>query len=328
VFIRLGSVITGDRAGCPSDGSRTLCGEDDRTLASSLRVGRVSFGSCGGGATSTCTAYLALNGTLLTAGHCADHDPPDGVLDLIGVVEFDFPLSQSDGTPVCAHPDDQYPIDTSSVVWHFDAQGLGKDWAVFRCLPNSNTRLRPHEAQGSFYRLSRAAPDVSDPVAVLGCGSDDTPLERNVVLQIGVGSYEGEGHDGADYWHQYRADTTGGCSGGPIHWADTDLSIGIHTNGQCDASPTSTNKGTSFQHDPLADALQDFFGPNTTYVDAYPRPFPTGSVFHPWLSVEAGVQDAVEGGRVVIVTGSYPETLVLNKAVIMMAPAGPAIIGQ
>ena len=78
----------------------SLCdGDDDRVASADPRVGRLFLGGC--------TVWLASNGSLLTAGHCADVDPdlngpmlPDGCLDLAGLVEFNFPASLSNGQPV------------------------------------------------------------------------------------------------------------------------------------------------------------------------------------------------------------------------------------
>ena len=147
----------------------TLCGNDDRSSSNDNRVGRLYAGGC--------TAWLIPNGTLLTAGHCVDDDPdrggpelPDGEIDLWGVVEFNVPSSDADGSVNVAHPDDQYPIDLSSIDWHYDGegQGLGKDWAIFSVNRNSNTGLTPFEAQENFFRLTQGEPATDAHIRITG----------------------------------------------------------------------------------------------------------------------------------------------------------------
>jgi hypothetical protein len=291
-----------------------------------------------------CTAYLASNGTVLTAGHCADWDPdstgpllPDGVLDLWGVVEFNVPASQADGTPVAAAPNDQYPIDLSNVVWNFDGsgQGLGKDWAIFACLPNSNTGLLPHQAQGAFFRMTREAPPTDHDIRVTGYGIDSDPPGstgdknfQNVTLQTDAGSYVGERNSGANVWHEYVVDTRRASSGSPIIWRNYGFAIGIHTNGGC-APPDFGNNGTSFEHDPLENALQDFPGANTRYVDPVSMaPTQDGTIFQPYATILQAVNGTPTGGQISIVAGPYDEQITIDQAVTLIAPVGTVTIGQ
>ena len=104
-------------------------------------------------------------------------------------VEFNIPSSESDGTPVHAALDDQYAIDTSTRL--FDNSGFGKDWAVFRCHPNSNTGLLPHQKQGAFFRMTNEVPSINDIVRVTGCGVDNDPLSNNKTVQTDTGFYIG-----------------------------------------------------------------------------------------------------------------------------------------
>ncbi|MCZ7674558.1 MAG: hypothetical protein M5U34_49240 [Chloroflexi bacterium] len=61
---------------------------------------------------------------------------------------------------MAAAPEDQYPINTGSVTWHFEGegQGLGKDWAVFTVNENANTGLTPFVAQGGFFPHDQRQP--------------------------------------------------------------------------------------------------------------------------------------------------------------------------
>lgn len=337
VFVRIESVMVG---GPPGPEPSSLCGDDNRVASNDNRVGRLFFGGC--------TAWRATNGAFLTAGHCADFDPdeegprlPDGVPDLTGVVEFNVPLSYSNGFPIPAAVDDQYPIDEESVVWRYDGvdQGLGKDWAVFAVFA-AETGLLPHEAYGLPFRMTREKPDAGNTVRVTGFGSDDTPPgsqgyrnAQNFTDQTATGPYVDEGVSGQDIEHEYQVDTTGGNSGSPIIWTANDLTIGIHTFGGCDDG--AGNHGTSFEVDALESALQNFRGANVMYVDSlHPRPvFESGTIYRPFSSVQEALYDVVSGGIISIVAGTYagPGNVFIAGAdgtsVIFEAPVGAAVIG-
>lgn len=323
----------------------TLCGSDDRVASTDSRVGRING----------CTAWLISNGAALTAGHCADYDPdrsgpllPDGVLDLSGVMEFNIPLSDADGTLNRSDPDDQYPIDTSDVTWNFDGsgQGLGKDWTVFALNPNSNTGLRAHEVQG-FFRLTREKPTVDSTTRITGCGVDDTPSgttggdnAQHRTLQTSTGPYRGEatGDLSVDIYHYYTVDTASANSGSPIIWESNGFTVGIHTNGGCESDGSSYNRGTSFEVNVLEQAVQDFPGSSTTYVDNianHPSPDEDGKVLSPYDTVAEAIATVVSGGRLSIVEGSYPaasgNTFLAGadgKSFMIEAPVGTVTIGN
>ena len=83
----------------------------------------------------------------------------DSVADLNGVMEFNVPASDASGNVVMAAPQDQFPINTSSFVWHYDGegQGIGKDYGILLVNANTGTGERPHVGRG-FYRLSQSVP--------------------------------------------------------------------------------------------------------------------------------------------------------------------------
>lgn len=317
---------------------KSLCdGDDDRVASTDSRVGRILAGGC--------TAFLVSNGAVLTAGHCVDFDPddfgpqlPDGVLDLSGVVEFNVPLSTSSGGVVMADADDQYPIDTGSVEWNFDGegQGFGKDWAVFSVFPNANNQDVAHVTRG-FFRVTREKPAVNHTIRITGYGADDTPPgstggrnSRNKTEQTDTGPYKGESSSGGNIWHTHRADTAGASSGSPIIWESRNIVIGIHTNAGCTASG-GTNAGTSFEHNPLETALDDFPGSSTVYVDRGMPALATedGTVFRPYNTLAEGVGAVSTYGRVHLVEGYYPdETLLIDRAMTLVAPVGSVTIGE
>lgn len=335
IFFHLYKITVGEWLG-EQVGIETLCdGDDDRVASTDSRVGRLFGGGC--------TAYLVSNGAVLTAGHCTDFDPddngpllPDGVLDLSGVVEFNVPASGANGIRRWAAADDQYPIDTNNVTWHFEGtgQGFGKDWAVFAIGTNANNHDRAHVTRG-FFRMTRESPSSGNTIRITGYGVDDDPPgntggrnAQNFTEQTDTGPYQGESSSGGDIWHRYRVDTRGANSGSPIIWNSQNVTIGIHTNGGC-TDTGGENSGTSFEHNALENALAVFPGANVIYVDnGMPWPATVGTIFRPFDTVAKAVNAVVAGGTISIVRGTYNETITISKAMTLSAPVGPVTIGQ
>ncbi len=347
VFFEIGALTVGEWIDQPEDGGvASICdATDDRVDSSDPRVGRLYIGGC--------TAWLTSNGAVLTAGHCVDFEPddtptcsccpllPDGVLDLNGFVEFNIPLSTGLGNPVVANPNDQYPIDQTSVVWRFDGCGtgqpfgLGKDYAVFAVNPNGATDARAHVAQG-FFRMTREAPAIDATVRVTGCGVDSNTPTRNFALQTDTGTFEGESSSAADFWHAHRVDTQGANSGSPIIWEANGLTIGIHTNAGC-GNPGGANSGTSFEHTALETALETFPGFGAVYVDrGHPLPVDdNGTIFRPYNTIPEAIADVPNGGIISIVEGTYSasegNTFLVGddgRAMWISAPVGSVLIGN
>ncbi len=284
----------------------TQCGTtDDRVPSSDNRVARIfSVG---------CTAWRIGNGAFLTAGHCADFDPdgsgpmlPDGILDLSGVVEFNVPASQEDGSMVAAAPEDQYPINLTSVQWRYDGegQGFGKDWCVFGVNPNANTGLLPHQAYGIPFRITRETPAPAATARITGFGTDVGAA--NQTNQTSTGPFAAESASGADIWLQYAVDTEGGNSGSPVIWEALNVCFGIHTNGGCGVS-SGTNSGTSFEVDALENAINGFLGAGATHVDNN-HPIPVtegGTLMRPWNTFLEGVNTVPSSATLSVFAGSY-----------------------
>lgn len=355
LFFRVEEITVGEWLGAAAGdeslledmGIESICGTDNRTPSTDDRSGRLTFVLQSGNPDVACSCWLISNGALLTAGHCVDFDPdgfgsglPDGVLDLDDndVIEFDVPDSQADGTLVFANPNNQYAINLNSVSWNFDGEGegLGKDWAVFSVFANPNTDLTPHQAQGTFYRTSNDNPTTAHTIRITGYGTDSSPsLTRNQVQQTDTGPYQGESSSGANFWHRYRVDTTGGSSGSPIIWENNGFTLGIHTNAGC-TSTGGENKGTSFEHNPLENALEDFPGSGAVYVDRVRLgTLENGTIFHPYDTVTEAVNTVSTNGIISIVTGSYTKsagnTFTIGadgKRVTIVAPVGNVYIGN
>ncbi len=292
----------------------SLCdGDDDRVPSNDSRVGRLFGGGC--------TAWLISNGAVLTAGHC---------FPVSGVVEFNVPLSQSDGTPVPAAIQDQYPIDgVYQASWNDGDGQIGRDWGVFSIGPNSQTGLRAHRVQG-FIRCTNALPAVETTLRVTGYGTDSTPPTRNYTEQTDTGPFRGEESDSDGIWLLHRVDTQGANSGSPILWNAQNVAIGIHTNAGCNSDSNSTNSGTSFELNELENFMNQFWGNSVEQVDKSQPALlsPNGSILRPWNSFASGVSALGNGGVLVVVQGSYDETLTINKAMTIQAPVGVVTIGR
>lgn len=325
VFVRIESVQAGDQG----PGIDTACGADNRVGSTDNRVGRLFNVGC--------TAWGISNGAWLTAGHCVDFDPdntgpllPNGVLDLSGVLEFNVPASQTNGTLVPAAVNDQYPVDLTSVQWRYDGvnQGLGKDWAIFRVNRNSNTNLLPWQAYGVPFRVTRETPFIDETVRVTGFGGDTGTA--NQTNQTSTGQYKGETTSGNDIRMDHKVDTEGGNSGSPIIWEQMNLCIGIHTNGGCQADESGTNAGTSLEVDALENAINNFPGNNTRYADQlHPlRVAEEGTLFRPFASLAAAIAATPTGGIVSLYVGFYGLTsgTLLTRAMTLTAPAGGVLI--
>ena len=317
----------------------SLCGGDSRVASNDGRVGRLYVGGC--------TAWLVSNGAVLTAGHCTDFDPdgggpqlPNGTNDLSGVVEFDVPASDADGTPNMAAPNNQYPVNTTGTRWRFDGegQGLGKDWSVFRINPNANTGARAHAVRG-FFRMTNVTPATTQTIRITGHGADNSPAgstggdnAQNVTNQTSTGSYEGRftGNTAADLFHTYKVDTMPASSGSPIIWDNNGYTIGIHTNGGCASDGSGANGGTSFDVDALENALQIFPAGTTRYADTaapYLGGGENGLIYMPYNTVNEAVGAVPAGGTVSIVAGTYDEPAqTINKQVTLVAPVGTVVI--
>jgi hypothetical protein len=321
VFFRLeelsvGEAVNGDVE--PAD----ICGSDDRVSSTDPRVARIE--PTGG------TAFIISNGTYLSAGHCS--------LSASTILEFNVPASTCDGFKRHPPVEDQYSIDSNPPPWGNFTQvnnGLGDDWAVFECLPNSNTGLLPVQAQGAFYRVSRDSNPTT--VRVTGYGEDDDPPgcgtiipklnADNETLQTHSGPFNGEISMGPSNVHlRYTVDTRGGNSGSPVIVGDSTLTIGIHTNGGCDN--VGYNSGTSFENDNLENTIETFFGAYVVYVDkGHPIIQEEGKVFRPYDTVAEAVTAVPSGGIISIVRGSYSDKITINKPVMLVAPVGTVIIG-
>lgn len=302
-------------------GKKSICGTDDRVSIDDPRVARMPLAA---GGDPSCTAWLTSNGAVITAGHCID-DGAGGVDELVDLIEFNVPASLLNGTPVASDPDDQYPIDTDLADIAWNSGGIGSDWGVMRCLPNANGVL-PHQAQEEFFRMTRETPDTDEDIRITGYGADDG-ADFNTE-QTAVGPFVSEYTSGEAISHRYVVDTRVHNSGSPIIWDDEEFTIGVHTFGGCH-NPSGYNGGTSFEHDDFEDALQDFHGNNTTYVDTESASqTEDGTIFSPYNTVQVGVDNTASGGVLFITPGVYGNNsgLEIDVALTILAPPCGTIV--
>jgi V8-like Glu-specific endopeptidase len=219
---RLDTVVALDVGSAIEDD--TICGTtDDRVLGSDPRQCRLDAG---------CTAWLFSEYAVGTAGHCMSTTAGH-------ILHFNVPLSTASGTPQPAHPNDQYAMD----AFHpFLNNGVGNDWSVSAALRNSNTRLYPGVAQGSWYTVVPAPGFVATQVIrITGYGSGNGTSGSatwNLVQKTHTGLRQSTTTATA---LRYGVDTTGGNSGSPVIFEATGQVVGVHTHGGC----TSTSGGNS-----------------------------------------------------------------------------------
>ena len=206
------SVAAGD---APGVGPQTICGSlDNRTRAFDRRVARLLFRR--GSSTYVCTAFLSGRvNCFSSAGHCFNNSATGHV------VQFNVPLSSTSGSIRNPSTSSQYAL--GSRIWRKGS--IGDDWAVFHTRPNTVTRRHAGDVQGTFFRFSSAYARTN---RVTGHGADSSPRTYNFVQQSATGTY----HSRSGYRLNYRIDTMGGNSGGPVI-NSTGLVTAIHTNGGC-----------------------------------------------------------------------------------------------
>jgi hypothetical protein len=250
--------ITDVLAGEVPDGvlPETICGStDDRVPSSDARTGRLGNG---------CTGWIidvaaGTNEKLhLSAGHCFSSNT---------VLQFAVPASGSNCSLVQPPISKQFVVDSASS--QYVNGGVGNDYWVFRCFPNSTTGRTTFQEQGAAFTLATSMPAIGSTVRNTGYGTDGTNTNgaaatgscgcsssagtgtRNQVQQTHTGSLAN--NSGTTLRHQI--DTCGGNSGSPLIDETTGFALAIHTHGGCSTSATSSNSGTQVTHPGLAAAI-------------------------------------------------------------------------
>lgn len=237
--------VRGVQASAPVVGDRSICGTvDDRTLSFDNRDARLMPVGC--------TAWLFSDhgSRMLTAAHCG---PDTG-----DVIQFNVPLSSNGGSPQNPPPQDQYPIDGSSVQDSIGGIFIGNDWAYFGVFDNSNTGMSPGQSYGVWHNLAESPVTGNGrPIRITGYGTTSSPVPASwyLVQKTHVGPLSSIVGNTV----RYATDTTGGNSGSAVLDENTQLAIGIHTNAGC-SSGGGSNQGTSLFNADLQNALDNPMG--------------------------------------------------------------------
>lgn len=228
-------VIVGVDAGRPASvGVLSQCGPaDDRLPSTDPRQARQW--------PTGCTTWLISKFAGLTAGHCTATAAQQ--------MHFNVPPSSSSGSIVLPAPQDQYAYDTASLQ-RLNG-GVGRDWAAFATVRNSNTGLYAGEKQGSWYELG--TPVSSTTIRITGYGTDSDQRNRSQTQQTHTGPLA-TWNTGATSLC-YVVDTTGGNSGSPVVDERTGKAIGIHTHGGCSTNGSGCNSGTAINRTDLQAAI-------------------------------------------------------------------------
>lgn len=226
--------VNGLDVGIPLGAYESQCGPtDDRVPSNDPRVARLL--------PSGCTAWMVNDCAhcFLSAGHCGTGN---------NMVEFNVPFSTAGGGWNHPPPADQYSIDPGS---YQSSNVFGNDWLYFGTFPNPGTGLTAFQSQGAGFDLVSPPPLAGNTIRITGHGTDSTPNSTyNQVQQTHVGPFTSNGSP-----LQYQVDTTGGNSGSPIIWEQSDAAIGIHTNAGCSTSGGGSNSGTPITVAALQNAL-------------------------------------------------------------------------
>ncbi len=252
--VTITEVLAGDP---PNDASGdTICGStDDRVPSSDVRAGRLSNGCTGWIISSSGGGNEKLH---LSAGHC---------FSTTAVLQFAVPASGNNCALVQPPVAKQFAVDAASS--QYVNGGVGNDYWVYRCFPNSSTGRTTFQEQGAAFTLATAMPAVGATVRNTGYGVDGTNTNgatsssscscssaagtgsRNQTQQTHTGALAGN----AGTTLQHRVDTCGGNSGSPLLDDATGLAIAIHTHGGCTTSTGSANSGTQVTHPGLLAAI-------------------------------------------------------------------------
>jgi len=285
ITAEVNKVIAGEYLGGGPPMPLSQCGPTDDRVASTYPYveGRLmSFG---------CTGWIAATGFMLTAGHC------EVLFSSSTIMEFNVPLSLSNGTTQPSAVNDQYPVNATTSVGQ--NSGIGDDWGLYVCGANSNTGLNPVEAQRAYYHLSK---DLNPPqMFVRGFGVDVGTANQTLQFHSGTSLGETTTTSNDIFW-SYQVDTEGGNSGSAILAQGVSgvnfHIVGIHTNAGCTTSnpPTGGNTGTSFEADDTETAMNVFFQTQVEYVDVDHHLSSTiGTSVSPHQSVQTAVNQANAG---------------------------------
>lgn len=200
-----------------------------------------------------CTGTLIAKNLFLTAGHCFDPEPNDGV-------GWDFPIDNATGSEITAqqaalnmHINFNYQLDTGgspqtevevAVTSLVEYRLGGHDYAILSLAGTPGNQF-------GVANVTPRHPGVGDMLTII---QHPSGWEK----QVEAGEYS---FDSSGYMHYANLDTLGGSSGSGVLHEFGEL-IGVHTHGGCYTSG-GTNKGVPIH------TLVDFSATleNLAYVD-------------------------------------------------------------
>jgi V8-like Glu-specific endopeptidase len=214
----------------------TICGEkDDRRPSFVKQVGR----AVKPGAQVGCTLTLIGRSCAISAGHCFND---------LKIAQFN--TYHNKAGILLSKPEDTYYIDDLSVL--SQNSGHGKDWSVFKILPNEMTKRYPGDRQGYLKTNMNKFQRHGSSVTITGYGWLSYTENKNGPQQTHTSTLLIS--KGSEFY--YDVDTMGGNSGSSVVNEDNEI-LGVHTHGYC-SEDGGANQGTLIsRHESFKTAIQD-----------------------------------------------------------------------
>lgn len=214
----------------------TICGEKDERRPSFVKeVGR----AIKPGAQVGCTLTLIGRACAVSAGHCYND---------LKIAQFNT-YNDQNGI-LLSKPEDTYYIDGLSLL--SQNSGHGRDWSVFRILPNEVTQKFPGDVQGYLKTSLNKFPKHGSSVSITGYGWPSYTETKNGPQQTHTATLMVS--KGSEFF--YDVDTMGGNSGSSVVNDNNEI-IGVHTHGYCNEEG-GANQGTLIsRHEQFKTAIQE-----------------------------------------------------------------------
>jgi V8-like Glu-specific endopeptidase len=191
-----------DRGGCG------ICGNDDRVPSSDNNFARLSPVGC------SATLYNEES-CMVTAGHCLGQG---------GVVQFNVPASNSDGSTNNPPVADQFPVLAEQGV----DGGVGADYGALRIGTNGSGQT-PYDRYGTFMPLANSIPNSGN-LEIRGYGVDENDPTRSQTQQFHDGPITTVGGTSISY----DVDVTFGNSGSSIIFNGAIVGVVTHCSSGCE----------------------------------------------------------------------------------------------
>ena len=191
-----------DRGGCG------ICGNDDRVPSSDNNFARLFPVGC------SATVYN-VDSCMVTAGHCLGQG---------GVVQFNVPSSNSDGSTNNPPVADQFPVLVEQGV----NGGVGADYGALLIGTNGSGE-KPYDRYGTFVPLADSVPSSGN-LEIRGYGVDENDPSRSQTQQFHDGPVTSLGGTSISY----DVDVTFGNSGSSIVYNGQIIGVVTHCSSSCE----------------------------------------------------------------------------------------------